>query len=453
MQREALRAERQERINEGAPCWKTDYVRRREKLLRLKALLQEREAGLLDALKADLGKSATEAYMTELGFALSELSFTLKHLKRWMRPRRQRSPFAVFPAKSLVLPEPYGLVLIMSPWNYPLQLTLTPLISAIAAGNRCLLKPSNLSPHTSRAISELVKAWLPPEEVAVVLGGREENQQLLDEHFDYIFFTGGSTVGRIVMQKAAEHLTPITLELGGKSPCIVDETADIGLAARRIAFGKALNAGQTCVAPDYLLVHERVKVKLVTAIEHEFERFFEGKPLDSESWPRIISQKHYERLTGLLKDSGVQAKGDGERIAPCLVDADWDAPLMKEEIFGPIFPVISFQRCEDALLKVASLDKPLAFYLFSKDRARVQTALQLMPFGGGCVNDTVVHLSNPHLPFGGVGQSGMGSYHGRKGFDTFSHEKAVLWRGQLDLPFRYPPYSEKKLSLLKHFLK
>lgn len=452
-QRQALEAERAEHIRQGGQSWQAQHVRRTEKLLRFRELLREREDSLLAALRADLGKSAAEGYMTELGFALSELSFTIKHLKRWMRPRHRHSPFAVFPARSRILAEPYGLVLIMSPWNYPLQLSLTPLISAIAAGNRCMLKPSNLSPHTSEALHELVGAWLPPEEAAVVLGGREENQQLLDQRFDYIFFTGGSTVGRIVMQKAAQHLTPITLELGGKSPCIVDDTADIPLAARRIAFGKALNAGQTCVAPDYLLVHESVKPQLVQAIEQEFRRFFGGDPLKSDSWPRIISQKHYDRLMTLLQESGVQARGDGQRIAPCLVETSWDAPLMREEIFGPILPVISYQDLAQVLETVASLEKPLAFYLFSRDQTRIRMVLQHLPFGGGCINDTVMHLTNPHLPFGGVGASGMGSYHGRKGFETFSHEKSVLLRGRLDPPFRYPPYNEKKLSLLKHFLK
>ncbi len=457
-QRQALSEQRRQMASavSQAHHWQAQADERIAKLRRLRDLLTTSESAILKALQDDLGKGPGEAYLTELGIVLSELNHTIRHLKRWMRPQRVAGSLSVFPSRSRRLPEPYGLVLIMSPWNYPFQLTITPLIGAIAAGNRCVVKPSNQTPRSAQLMADLITAWLPPEEAAVVQGGREENQQLLDERFDYIFFTGGHTVGRLVMQKAAEHLTPLTLELGGKSPCIVDASADIQLAARRIAFGKGMNAGQTCVAPDYLLVHHDIKEALLQAIQAQWQAFYGQDALNCDQWPRIINQKHYERLMALMQGEKIVCggQGDGQRIAPTLIDeVSWQSPLMQEEIFGPLLPVISYERLDEAIEQIQQRDKPLALYVFSQDQGQTDKILQSLSFGGGCVNDTLIQLSNPHLPFGGVGASGMGSYHGRHSFDTFSHYKSVLYKGKMDFPFRYPPYSDNKTKLLKRFLK
>ena len=423
----------------------------------LHALLRQvtlQEGALLAALREDLGKARFEGYMTEVGLVKDELRFHLKHLDRWAGERRVPTPLAQFPGRSRVRPEPYGVALIMAPWNYPVQLSLEPLVGALSAGNCAVLKPSAYAPASSRALAELIAKALPPELAAVVEGGREENEALLEQRFDYIFFTGSVRVGRYVMEKAARHLTPVTLELGGKSPCIVTPSAHLRTAARRIAFGKLLNAGQT---PDYLLVHESVKDRLVPLLREAFEKLAGRDPLSNPDYPRIVSQKHLERLTRLLEGERVLFGGqtEGLRIAPALLDCgDGNAPVMQEEIFGPILPLLTYRSLEQAMDFIRDRPKPLALYLFTRSRAEEQRVLSRVSFGGGCVNDTIVHLATPHMPFGGVGESGMGGYHGRASFDTFSHTKSILKKSCLpDLPVRYPPYTPGKEKLLRLFLR
>ena len=422
----------------------------------LRAAVTQREDMICAALRMDLGKSHEEAYMTEIGMVLSEISYIMRHLARWARPKRVHTPLAQFPSRSYIMREPYGVVLIMAPWNYPFQLTMNPLVGAIAAGNHCIVKPSAYAPATSQVIADLVASCFPSEQAAVIQGGRMENQALLEERFDYIFFTGGVNVGKLVLEKAARYVTPVTLELGGKSPCIVEESADISVAARRIAFGKAINSGQTCVAPDYLLVQERVKGKLLEAIKKCWDEFY-GDALTSPQWPRMINQKHYQRVMSLIQGENVFCGGigDGERIAPTLLtDVSWNAPIMREEIFGPVLPVISFKTIDEAILFVNRREKPLALYLFTRRASVEEKVLRRVPFGGGCVNDTVIHLASDLLPFGGVGQSGMGRYHGKYSFDTFTHEKSIVVKANwLDIRMRYPPYTRKKLNLIKKFLR
>jgi len=419
----------------------------------LESLLQgltDQEGALLAALEADLGKPSFEGYMTELGLVREELRFHLKHLGRWTRPRRVPTPLAHFPARSTVRPEPYGSVLILSPWNYPIQLSLMPLIGALSAGNCAVLKPSAYAPACSRALAELVARSLPPELAAVVEGECAENQALLDLPFDYIFFTGSPTVGRIVMERAAARLTPVTLELGGKSPVIVTKDADLALAARRILFGKLLNSGQTCVAPDYVLVQRDVLPELIRLLQAELTAQLGTDPLACPDYPRIVNAAHLRRLEGLLEGCQVLCGGQtgGGRMAPSP-----DAPVMQEEIFGPILPLLPFDTLEEAVSFVQDRPRPLALYLFTKSREVERAILDRIPFGGGCVNDTVVHLSTPYLPFGGVGASGMGSYHGRASFETFSHPKSILKKGAgPDLPVRYRPYAPWKEKLLRKFL-
>ena len=422
----------------------------------LRAAIVQREEAICQALQADLGKSHEEAYMTEVGIVLSEISYIMRHLSRWARAKKVKTPMTHFPAKSYVIKEPYGVVLIMAPWNYPFQLAMNPFIGAVAAGNHCVIKPSNYAPHTSKIIADLIAATFPIEQAAVILGGRSENQALLEERFDYIFFTGGVNVGKLVLEKAARYATPVSLELGGKSPCIVDHTADISTAARRIAFGKAINSGQTCVAPDYLLVQEKVKDKLLKAISDCWKEFY-GDALQNPQWPKMVNEKHYRRVMNLMAGEEVYfgGVGDGQRIAPTLLtNVKWNSPIMQEEIFGPVLPVITFKNVEDVISLINSREKPLALYLFTRSQAVQERILKKIPFGGGCVNDTVIHLASSALPFGGVGQSGMGQYHGKYSFDTFTHEKAmVVKRNWLDIKMRYPPYTSKKLHMIKKFLR
>lgn len=425
-------------------------------LERLQEIIRRREGDICLALQQDLGKCPEEGYMTEVGMVLSEINHVIRHLHRWAAPKKVRTPLVLFPAKSRILSEPYGVVLIMAPWNYPFLLTMAPFIGALAAGNHAILKPSNYAPATSDIIARIIGECFPAEQAAVVLGGRTENQQLLDEHFDYIFFTGGVTVGKIVQEKAAKYLTPTTLELGGKSPCIVDDSADIRLAARRIAFGKALNAGQTCVAPDYLLVHSDVKKKLLKEISACWQAFY-GNALENPDWPKMISPRHYARAMELMDKEIIYCGGigDGIRIAPTLLDrVTWASPIMQEEIFAPILPVITFDRLDEAIRQIAAREKPLALYLFTNRASAREKVLSKISFGGGCINDTIMHLASSHLPFGGVGMSGMGKYHGKNTFDTFSNQKAVLKKSRfMDFSFRYPPYSPAKLQKIKKFLK
>ena len=432
---------------------------RKTALADLKRAVQARESTLLAALRADLGKSDTEGYLCEVGLTLEELSFAERRLPRWARERRVATPLALFPARSNIFPEPYGVTLIMSPWNYPLLLTLDPLIGAIAAGNCCVVKPSAYAPATSAALRELVSGCFPPEYVAVVEGGRQENQALLDQEFDYIFFTGGVEVGRQVMEKAAKHLTPVTLELGGKSPCVVDATARLDLAAKRIVFGKLLNCGQTCVAPDYLLVDRRVKDELLDRLRFWTERMYGADPLDNQGYVHMVNRKHFDRVCALIDPAkvvyGGQTDPDTLRIQPTILDGvSPEDPVMGEEIFGPLLPVLEFDDLDQAEHFILDRPRPLALYLFSQDKAVQRRFLRNVPFGGGCVNDTVLHLANPRLPFGGVGNSGLGHYHGKYSFDTFSHTKGVLQTStRLDLPIRYPPYTGPREKWIRCFLK
>lgn len=435
-----------------------DPAFRRAALDKLERAIQSHEGELLSALKADLGKSDTEGYLCEVGMVRSELSFIKKRFTRWARDKHVPTPPALFPARSFTVQEPYGVTLIMSPWNYPLLLTLDPLIGAVAAGNCCVVKPSAYSPATSAAIRELLSACFPPEYVAVVEGGRAENQALLDQQFDYIFFTGGVEAGRQVMEKAARHLTPVTLELGGKSPCIVDTTARLDLAAKRLAFGKLLNCGQTCVAPDYLLIHKDVKAEFLARLKKWMDTMY-AEALDNEGYVHMVNEKHFRRVCALIEPAKVVYGGKADphtlRIQPTILDGvSPDDPVMQEEIFGPVLPVLEFEDIRQAEKFILDRPRPLALYLFSQNKAVQRRFLERVPFGGGCVNDTIMHLANPRLPFGGIGSSGVGGYHGKKSFETFSHTKGVVHTSTLlDLPIRYPPYSAASKKLIRTFLK
>ncbi len=425
----------------------------------LKRAILKYEDDLKTALYADLGKSAAEAYMCEIGLTLAEIGYVRKHMRRWSRNKRVCTSLANFHAKSFTVQEPYGVTLIMSPWNYPVLLTLEPLVGALAAGNCCVLKPSAYSPETSRVMSQLISEIFPEEYVAVVQGGRQENQDLLEQKFDYIFFTGGVNVGKTVMTKAAAHLTPVTLELGGKSPCIVDKTANLQLAARRIVFGKYLNCGQTCVAPDYILIDESVKAPFVQAVKQEIVAMYGENALDNPAYGKIINRKHFDRIVGLIPDEkvvfGGQHRAETLQIAPTVLDnVTPDDAVMQEEIFGPIMPILSIKSMDEAYNFVKNRPQPLALYIFTNDKKTERRFVREVPFGGGCVNDTIIHLASSNLGFGGVGNSGMGSYHGRKSFDTFSHEKSIVKKYQwIDLPIRYQPYTALKQRLVRLFVR
>ena len=416
------------------------------------------EEEIYAALEADLGKSAQESYMCEVGLTLSELRYQMKHLRRWARPQRVRTGLANFPAKSFTIAEPYGVVLVMSPWNYPFMLTMEPLVGALAAGNCCVLKPSAYSPATSAVIAKLVEEAFDPGLVSCVQGGRAENTALLEQRFDYIFFTGGTTVGRLVMSKASAHLTPVSLELGGKSPCIVAADADLKVAAARVVFGKYLNCGQTCVAPDYVLVDERVHDAFVAEVRAQIASMFGERPLENPDWGKIVNEKHFKRLLGLIDPAKVVVGGGSDperlRIEPTVMDGvTAEDAVMGEEIFGPVMPVLTYRTVDEAEEFVKARPKPLALYLFTRSASLEDRFLRYVPFGGGCVNDTIVHLATSEMGFGGVGASGMGSYHGKKSFDTFSHEKSILKKALwLDMPMRYQPYSQAKDKLVRMFL-
>lgn len=432
---------------------------RLKQLESLKEAMIRHEADLAAALKEDLGKSRMESYMCEIGLTLSELTWMQKHLRSLMRSKRVSTPAAQFAAKSFRSPSPYGTVLIMSPWNYPVLLTLDPLIDAIAAGNTAVVKPSAYAPCTFDVMKTMIEECFPAHYVAVVDGGRAENQALLQQRFDMIFFTGGKTVGREVLRHAAEYLTPVTLELGGKSPCIVDSTAKIRLAAKRIVFGKYLNCGQTCVAPDYTLCDKRIRDELITAILAEIEKQFGKEPLKNPNYGKIINEKHFERILGLINGEklvyGGQSEPESLRIAPTVLNnITWDDAVMGEEIFGPLLPILTFDTLDEALDTVESHPHPLALYFFSEDKAAQKKVLDTCRFGGGCINDTIIHLATSDMPFGGVGESGMGSYHGRVGFETFSHYRSIVDKKTwMDLPIRYQKYTGLKEKMMRMFLK
>ncbi|WP_411357920.1 aldehyde dehydrogenase family protein [Pseudidiomarina salilacus] len=430
---------------------------RQQQLQQLTALLNDHEQALLHALEQDLGKSAAEGWLTEIGFLHSDIKHTLKHLRKWMQPRKVSQPLMAWPGKSFLQPEPLGVVLIIGAWNYPLQLLLSPMVAALAAGNCVVLKPSELAPNTATLLARLIPDYLPSEAVQIVTGGAETAQELLAQRFDHIMYTGGGRVGRIVMKAAAEYLTPVTLELGGKSPAVVLADADLKTTARRIAWGKWLNAGQTCIAPDYVLVQDSAKDALVDELRAAIEDFFGTDASEAEDYGRIVNEQHWQRLVDYLDDGSVAHGGDHDReqrfIAPTLLtDVAVDSKVMEEEIFGPILPIISVPNLATAVEFIRERDKPLALYGFSASARSLQQLTEQTHAGNQCNNDTLMFMLNPELPFGGVGPSGMGRYHGKFGFDTFSHLKAVMQRPfWLDPNFRYPPYTSFKRKLLRWF--
>ena len=404
------------------------------------------ESRIAEALWKDLHKSYEEAYLTELSIVLGEIDSHLHHLKRWMLPKHVGTPVKMMPSRSKVMAEPLGCTLIMAPWNYPVQLLLNPLVGAISAGCTAVLKPSPYVPHTSKVLEAMIKETFRPEYIAVVQGNRDVNTALLAERYDLIFFTGSPQLGRTVMRAASENLTPVVLELGGKSPCIVDKDANIGMAARRIAWGKSLNAGQTCIAPDYLLVHEDVKETLVAALKKEFACLLGPNPKEAKHFVRIVNERAFDRPVGYIEGADVVMGGDYDRseryIAPTIIDhVDVDSPIMQEEIFGPIFPIVTFRTTDEAIHFVQEREKPLALYYFSESKQSIRKVLKHTSSGGTCINDTIMHIANEKLPFGGVGASGMSAYHGKESFRVFSHYRAVVTTTtRLDLPFRYMPY-------------
>ena len=428
-------------------------------LRRLYTAVSQRETEIREALKKDLGKSGFESYMCETGMVLEEISYMLKHIRSFSREKRRRTPLAQFHSRSYQKPSPYGVTLIMSPWNYPFMLTLSPLVDALAAGNTAVVKPSAYSPHTSRLILDILSQCFEPRYVAVVTGGRAENTCLLQEHFDYIFFTGSQSVGKEVMRKAAEHLTPITLELGGKSPCIVDKTANLKLAAKRIVFGKYLNCGQTCVAPDYVYCHRSVKDQLLKEVQDQIRKQYGSHPLDNPDYGKIINEKHFDRILGLIEETKVIHGGSSDRkalrIEPTVLDnVSFSDPVMQEEIFGPVMPVLVFDSLEEVIARINSMPHPLALYFFTSDKAAAKEITSRCGFGGGCINDTIIHLATTEMGFGGFGESGMGAYHGKTGFDTFTHYKSIVDKKTwLDLPMRYQPYRQLHEKMVRFFLK
>ena len=428
-------------------------------LKRLYGVISGCEKEIHTALKRDLGKSGFESYMCETGLVLEEISYMLKHIHRFSREKNVRTPLAQFHSRSFKKPSPYGVTLIMSPWNYPFMLTLSPLVDALAAGNTAVVKPSAYSPHTSDVILQILSQCFDPEYVAVVTGGRAENTCLLREHFDYIFFTGSQSVGKEVMRNAAEHLTPVTLELGGKSPCIVDKSADIKLAARRIVFGKYLNCGQTCVAPDYIYCHRSVKDKLIKEVQKQIQKQYGKQPLRNPNYGKIINGKHFDRLLGLIDKNKTVHGGDSDRhalrIEPTVLDnVTFADTVMQEEIFGPIMPILIFDNLDEAIRNINAMPHPLALYLFTSDKAAAKKVTSRCGFGGGCINDTIIHLATTEMGFGGFGESGMGSYHGKVGFDTFSHYKSIVDKKTwIDLPMRYQPYRKLHEKMIRFFLK
>lgn len=428
-------------------------------LQKLKDCIIRHEDKINDALKSDLGKSAFEGYMCEIGIVLSELTYMIKHTRSFAKNQKVKTPIAQFHSKSYKKPSPYGVTLIMSPWNYPFMLTLDPLVDAIAAGNTAVIKPSAYSPRTSEVIKMIIEECFEEKYVAVILGGRAENQFLLNEHFDYIFFTGSIGVGKEVMRQASSHLTPVTLELGGKSPCIVEKTANIKLAAKRIVFGKYLNCGQTCVAPDYVYCDKSIKDELVEEIKKQVRKQYGKHPLKRENYGKIVNEKHFDRVSGLIESSKVVAGGNINRVTlqiePTVMDnVSFDDPVMQEEIFGPIMPILTFDTLQEAVTKINSMPHPLAFYIFTNNPKAAEYATSRCGFGGGCINDVIIHLATSEMGFGGFGESGMGSYHGKTGFDTFTHYKSIVDKKTwIDLPMRYQPYKKINEKLLRMFLK
>ena len=432
---------------------------RKAALEKLKKSIQKHENEIALSIQADLGKSGFESYMCETGIVLSEISYMLKHLNSFAKEKTVWTPLAQFCSRSYKKPSPYGVVLVMSPWNYPFMLTLDPLVDALAAGNTVVLKPSAYSPKTSKMIETIIQECFSENYVAVVSGGRSENQALLQEHFDYIFFTGSQTVGKEVMRKAAEHLTPVTLELGGKSPCIVTKDANLKLAAKRIVFGKYLNCGQTCVAPDYIYCERSVKDDFIKQVKKQITKQYSKESLKNKAYGKIINEKHFDRLCGLIDPEKVVHGGkwnrENRQIEPTVMDrVTFADAVMQEEIFGPIMPILTFDSIDEVIRNLHQMQKPLALYIFTSNKQVADKVLSNCSFGGGCVNDTIIHLATSEMGFGGVGASGMGAYHGKVGFDTFSHYKSIVDKKTwLDLPMRYQPYKKINDKLIHMFLK
>ena len=446
---------RQRRFFKEGQSRNLDY--RADRLKTLKQVLMDNEELVFEALQKDFGKPVFETYGTELGVLYMEIDHILRNLRKWSRPRAVRTSLFNFPSRNRIHREPYGVSLVIGAWNYPVQLSLSPAVASMAAGNCTIIKPSEMAEHSSRLLAEIIGEHFDPGYLAVVEGGAERTQKLLAEPLDYIFFTGSTRVGKMVMEAAARQLTPVTLELGGKSPAIVDSTADLETAARRIAWGKFMNAGQTCVAPDYVCVHSMAKETFTGYLSREIESFYGSDPKKSDDYARIINRKHFERLTSYLSDGSLVRGGefDAEQryIAPTvLTDIQWDDPVMQEEIFGPILPILEYAELDALIDRLADKPKPLALYLFTKDSAAEEKVTGRLSFGGGCINDTLAHLGNPGLPFGGVGESGFGNYHGKAGFDTFTHAKSIMKKPTWpDIRFRYPPYGDNLKWLKKIF--
>jgi aldehyde dehydrogenase (NAD+) len=438
--------------------FKTDLNYRKQSLLKLLLTVQKKETEIIQALYDDFKKPAFEAVATETSYIVSELEYTIKNLTNWAKPQWVLPSFLNFPSSDYIHKEPYGKVLIIAPWNYPYQLVFAPLIAAVAAGNQVVVKPSELTPNTSKVIAKIILETFEKNHVECVVGGTEVAQNLLTQRWDYIFFTGSVAVGKIVAKAAAENLTPMTLELGGKNPCIIEPTANLKLTAKRIVWGKFLNAGQTCIAPDYLLVHQSIKPKLIELLKEEIILAYGKNPEVSSDYPRIINEKNWKRQLSLIENEtllyGGQSSADDFYLAPTLLDEpSLDSLVMQEEIFGPILPVLGYQTEADLAQIITRYEKPLSLYVFTQDQSFAKKIITQFSFGGGCINDTLIHFANKRLPFGGVGHSGIGAYHGQRSFDLFSHRKAMVRKANwLDIPIRYAPY-EGKLNWLKKILK
>jgi len=428
-------------------------------LKKLKKIIKSNELQIAEALYKDLKKPEFEAFTAEIGMVYDEINFHLKNLKKWIKPKKVKTHIAFFPAKSLIYPEPFGVVLIISPWNYPFQLLISPLVGAVSAGNCAILKPSEVSPNTSAVIEKIINNNFDSGYIYAFSGGVDVNKALLAEKFDYIFFTGSTNVGKIVMEAASKNLTPVTLELGGKSPCIIDKDANLEISAKRIAWGKYMNAFQTCVAPDYLFIHKNIKDRFIELLKKNIKEFFSDNPRESCDYCKIISERHFDRLIKLTKNGKILEGGETDRkslyISPTIIDRlKFSDPVMQEEIFGPILPVFEFDALDDAVSYINKNPKPLALYYFSENRKNQEKVLKETSSGGGCINDVVTHVATPYLPFGGVGESGIGIYHGRKSFEAFTHYKSIMKQTtKFDMDVKYPPYNDKKLKFVKMIYK
>lgn len=434
-----------------------DYSFRLNALKKLKQAVLDNEQALLQALYDDLGKSSYEAYMCEVGSVISNITYTIKHLKKWMKTKKVATPLSNFAGKSQVVADPYGVAFIIGTWNYPVTLTLEPLIGAIAGGNTCILKLSEVAPHSAEVIAKLINETFNPEYIYAATGEVSVVNELLAEQTDFIFFTGSARIGKIIMQAASLHLTPVCLELGGKSPCIVTKDANLEIAARRIVFGKLLNSGQTCVAPDYIYADEAIAPILCENMIKDIIKMYGENPLENAQYPKIINAKHHERVLSLINHEKVIYGGNfnDTKIAPTIMTkVNMSDAIMQEEIFGPLFPIMTYQNIEEVINTIDSLPTPLALYLFTNDKRLMKRIIKEVRFGGGCINDTIMHLMNPRLPFGGAGNSGMGNYHGKYTFDTFTRSKGILNKStKIDIKLRYLPYTAKKAKMVKTFMK